>query len=122
VTDRVLIPFGNRLLCLPREAFEAALREGATVAGTIVESDDAAAAAQPREPVGSGLLTAEAAAAVLSVDARSLLRQAREGRIPHFRVGRYVRFDPAVIADACRRPVAASAAATTATPATRPGR
>jgi excisionase family DNA binding protein len=49
------------------------------------------------------LLTAEAAAAMLSVDAEWLLRQAREGRIPHVRLGRYVRFDSAAIAAYCAR-------------------
>jgi hypothetical protein len=62
VSDRYLVVLGNRLLCLSREAFEAGLREGAAVAGTIFPGDAAAAAAQPQEAVGSGLLSAEAAA------------------------------------------------------------
>jgi excisionase family DNA binding protein len=115
VSDRYLVVLGNRLLCLSREAFEAGLREGAAVAGTIFPGDAAAAAAQPQEAVGSGLLSAEAAAAMLSVDAQCLLRQAREGRIPHVRLGRYVRFDPAAIAAYCAclpRPPATATSAT----------
>jgi excisionase family DNA binding protein len=119
VSDRYGVVLGNRLLCLSREAFEAALREGAAVAGTIFEADAAAAAVQPQEAVGSGLVSAEAAAAMLSVDAQCLLRQAREGRIPHVRLGRYVRFDPAAIAAYCAR---APLPPTTATSATAFGR
>jgi hypothetical protein len=63
----------------------------------------------------TALLTAEAAAEMLSVDAQWLLRQAREARIPHFRVGRYVRFDPAAIAGYCTRPPRPPATATSAT-------
>ena len=115
MTDRVLIPFGNRLLCLSREAFEAALREGPAVAGTIFEAEDAAAAARPQEAVGSCLLSAKAAAVVLSVEPQWLLRQARERRIPHLRVGRYVRFDPAAIAEYCARRPQPTATAISAT-------
>ena len=116
MSDRVLIVLGNRLLCLSREAFEAALREGAAVAGTTSEA--AAAAVQPQDAAGTGLLSAEAAAVVLSVDPQWLLRQAREGRIPHARIGRYVRFDPAAIAAYCARPPRPPATATSATSAT----
>jgi hypothetical protein len=49
------------------------------------------------------LLTAEAADAMLSVDPQWLLRQAREARIPHVRLGKYIRFDPAAIAEHCAR-------------------
>lgn len=44
-------------------------------------------------PRDGGLLTAEQAAEVLSVPPSWLLAQAREGKVPHFRLGRYVRFD-----------------------------
>jgi len=118
MSDRYLVVLGNRLLCLPSEVFEAGLREGAAVAGTIFGVDAAAASVQPQERAGNGLLTAEAAAAVLSVDAPCLLRQAREGRIPHVRIGRYVRFDPAAIAAYCARPPRPPATATSATSAT----
>lgn len=49
------------------------------------------------------LLTATEAAEVLSVDAPWLLRQAREGRIPHVRLGKYVRFDPDAIIGQCTK-------------------
>jgi len=122
MTDRYLVVLGDRLLSLPSEVFETGLREGAAVAGTIFAVDAAAAAVQPRERAGSGLLTAEAAAAVLSVDAQCLLRQAREGRIPHVRIGRYVRFDPAAIAEYCARAPRPPATATSATAAAPSGR
>jgi hypothetical protein len=72
------------------------------------------------QPVGpTSLLTAADAARLLSVDAQWLLRQAREARIPHFRIGRYVRFDPAAITEQCARlprPPHPTATATSATP------
>lgn len=49
------------------------------------------------------LLTAEDAGRLLSVDASWLLRQAREGRIPHVKLGRYVRFDPRELVGRCTK-------------------
>jgi excisionase family DNA binding protein len=43
------------------------------------------------------LLDAEALGPLLSVPASWLLREARAGRIPHVRFGKYVRFDPATV-------------------------
>ena len=40
------------------------------------------------------LLTAEQAAELLAVPSSWLLREARADRVPHVRLGRYVRFDP----------------------------
>lgn len=40
------------------------------------------------------LVDAEAAAELLSVPASWVLAEARADRIPHVRLGRYVRFDP----------------------------
>lgn len=55
---------------------------------------------------GPRLLTAAEAAGVLSVDAPWLLRQAREGRIAHVRLGKYVRFDPdAIIGQCTKQPI-----------------
>ena len=42
----------------------------------------------------SPLLDANAAARLLGVPPRWLLAQARDRRVPHQRLGRYVRFDP----------------------------
>lgn len=52
---------------------------------------------------GPRLLTADEAASALSVEATWLLRQAREGRIAHVRLGKYVRFDPDVIIGQCTK-------------------
>lgn len=43
----------------------------------------------------TGLLTAEQAAELLNVPASWVLAEARADRIPHVRLGRYVRFDAA---------------------------
>jgi excisionase family DNA binding protein len=47
-------------------------------------------------------LTADGAAELLNVPASWVLREARHDRIPHFKVGRYVRFDPDELAAWCR--------------------
>lgn len=44
-------------------------------------------------PVFDALLDAEGAAALLNVPASWVLAEARASRIPHVRLGRYVRFD-----------------------------
>jgi hypothetical protein len=56
----------------------------------------------PSAPV-TALLTAKAAARFLAVDPSWLLRQAREGRVPSIRLGRYVRFDPGQIVVRCTK-------------------
>ena len=45
-------------------------------------------------PAFSPLIDAKAASRLLGVPHTWLLTQAREGRIPHHRLGHYVRFDP----------------------------
>jgi len=46
------------------------------------------------------LLDARELAQVLGVSARMVLRLAEQGRIPHYRVGRLVRFDPEAVIQA----------------------
>jgi excisionase family DNA binding protein len=48
-------------------------------------------------------LTAEDAARLLAVEPSWLLRQAREGRIAHVRIGKYMRFDPQEVIGQCTR-------------------
>lgn len=57
----------------------------------------------PPRPEGPPLLTPAEAARILAVEASWLLRQAREGRIPHVRLGKYVRFDAAAIVVQCTK-------------------
>lgn len=45
----------------------------------------------------SALIDSKAAAELLGVPETWVRRQARENAIPHVRLGRYVRFDPATI-------------------------
>jgi hypothetical protein len=91
-----------------------ALHEAQKAAGEVLGSDTNTSqpATSSNEPVA--LVTAEAAGAALSVDPQWL--QAREGRIPHVRLGRYVRFDPAAIAAYCARAPRPPATATGAAP------
>lgn len=48
--------------------------------------------------VRASLLTAEQVGEMLAVPTTWVLRAAREGRIPHVRLGTYVRFRPSAIA------------------------
>jgi hypothetical protein len=92
-----------------------ALRNAQVAAQEILGSDTNTSIDTTSSAAPTALLTAEAAAVVLSVDAQWLLRQAREARIPHFRVGRYVRFDPSAIAEQCACLPRSVATATSAT-------
>lgn len=47
-----------------------------------------------RDQPAPALVDAEAAAALLSVPKSWLLAEARAGRVPHHRLGKYVRFSP----------------------------
>ena len=63
---------------------------------------------EPARPERPPLRTPEEAARILAVEASWLLRQARDGRIPYIRLGKYVRFDvAAIIAQGMRAPEAA---------------
>lgn len=44
-------------------------------------------------------LTAQELAEILSVSPITIFKQAKSGRIPSFRIGTCVRFDPKIIAD-----------------------
>jgi excisionase family DNA binding protein len=54
------------------------------------------------------LLAAAEAASALSIEATWLLRQAREGRIKHVRLGKHVRFDLDAIVGQCTKQPSAS--------------
>jgi excisionase family DNA binding protein len=61
-------------------------------------------AKHPNEGGGNALLDAPGAAALLAVPKSWVLAEARAGRIPHCRLGRYVRFDPAELLAWARGP------------------
>jgi excisionase family DNA binding protein len=48
------------------------------------------------------LLDAKGASELLNVPASWVAAEARAGRIPHVRLGRYVRFEPEALRDWCR--------------------
>jgi hypothetical protein len=48
------------------------------------------------------LLDAKGAAVLLNVPASSILAQARADRVPHVRLGRYVRFDERELLECCQ--------------------
>jgi len=48
------------------------------------------------------LLDAKGASALLNVPASWVAAEARAGRIPHVRLGRYVRFEPDALREWCR--------------------
>lgn len=93
--DRVVIPIGNRLISLTRDEFAKALDDAEALDDRAV---DVASRAQ-----GRVLLDAEATAQRLSVDPSWLLRGARERRLPFYRLGKYVRFDPEEVIAHCAK-------------------
>lgn len=61
------------------------------------DEESSVAGDAPARVVNSQLVTAEEAAALLSVPKTWVLAEARADRIPHVRLGRYVRFEPAQV-------------------------
>lgn len=84
MADRVLIPFGDRLLALTPETFRAALEAGTA----LTPSSRAAASAEPP----TKLLSADELEERTGIPASWFATQARERRIPFHKLGRYVRF------------------------------
>lgn len=76
-----------------------ALTSAREAAAELLTTDAAPSITSGASPMHTGRrwLTAEEASDVLGVDASWLLRCAREGSIPHVRLGKYVRFDPEAI-------------------------
>jgi excisionase family DNA binding protein len=66
----------------------------ALVSDTLARLPAPAAGDAERARVAGGLVDAAAAAALLGVPRSWVLAQARAQRIPHVRLGRYVRFEP----------------------------
>lgn len=96
LTDRVLIPFNGTLLALTSDQFieaQHAAREICPVTASVSTST---------EP--SELLTAEQLERLTSVPASWWEQAARERRVPHARIGRYVRFRFSDIADQFSQP------------------
>lgn len=93
MSDRVLIPLpGLGVLRLTEEAFREALAAGADCAPA-----PAVGAPASTEP----LLDANQAAALLGVTARWLEDGARQGIVPHYKLGRYIRFRVSDVATHC---------------------
>src|ERR1700716_2310457 len=83
MADCILIPLQNLgVLALSREAFDAAIAAGSRLIGF---------SATPLE-VQEALLDAEQAAERLGVSSRWLEDSARAGIVPHYKLGRYIRF------------------------------
>ena len=86
MTDLVLVPFGNKCLALTRDQFREALELGRELVGPTATPPGANGDAPEH------LLTAEGMEALTEVPATWFLEQARLGRVPHHRLGKYVRF------------------------------
>jgi len=100
--DRMLVPLPDgRWLALSREAFEAALAEGAAAIG---------ATAAPRE-ADEPLLEADELAAALKLPVTWLEQAAREQRIPSIQAGRWRRFRRSDVERVLSRTTAAASAA-----------
>ena len=81
---QVLIPFGTEYLAMSRDQFSEALRLGRIVAGHSPHT------AEP--PQTEQLFDAKSMEAATGIPASWFLDQARRGKIPHMRAGKYVRF------------------------------
>ena len=85
MTDLVLVPVGAQCLALTRDQFREALDRGRElVAPTAIPSG---ANGDPEH-----LLPAERMQELTEVPATWFLEQARCGKVPHHRLGKYVRF------------------------------
>ena len=82
----VLLPLGDRFLGLTCEEFRAALERGRVLDGTTATPSGANGDAPEH------LLTAGGMEELTEVPATWFLEQARLGRVPHHRLGKYVRF------------------------------
>jgi len=59
-------------------------------------------AARLSEPSAPRLVNAETAAKMLDVPPSWLMSEARKGRVPHVKLGKYRRFDPSALAEWAR--------------------
>jgi hypothetical protein len=82
----VLVPFGDRFLGLTCEEFKTALERGRVLDGTTATPSGANGDAPEY------LCTAEEMEKCTKVPSSWFLEQARLGRVPHHRLGKYVRF------------------------------
>jgi len=74
------------------------LRSALATARRLVRNLEVLPEARPSgHPDGSSLVDANDAARILGVPPTWLLQRAREWRVPHYRIGKYIRFDPAEI-------------------------
>lgn len=92
MSDKILVPFGERFLALDRDAFQAALAEGDRILPRPSKPEGLIGG-----PVPSKLLTAEEMAERTGVPASWFLRAARACEIPFVRFEKYVRFEPAAV-------------------------
>lgn len=86
-------PYGP--LALTADQLRSALLLGDDLAP--VETAAQAPSTQTSSANGTTLVDANIAARVLGVGPTWLLQRAREQRVPHYRIGKYIRFDPAEI-------------------------
>lgn len=83
--DLILLPLGPYCLALSREEFEKAIKLGSEIVGT-VKTETTIADTQDK------LYTADQIAEMTQIPISWFLEQARQGKIPHVRAGKYVRF------------------------------
>ncbi len=95
MADCILIPIPNLgCLALTREEFETALTEGAKRKGLVAPSIST--------ETPEALLDADQAGAQLGITSRWLEDSARAGIVPHYKLGRFLRFRVSEIATHCR--------------------
>jgi hypothetical protein len=101
MTDRLLVPFNGSLLALTVEQFAEAQQAAVNLNVGNTDGELGQTVTQHAE-----LLTAEQLESRTSVPASWWEQAARENRVPHTRIGRYVRFEFAAVAEHFRCPCA----------------
>jgi excisionase family DNA binding protein len=95
MADRVLIPLQSvGVLALTREDFETALAAGTNLTGSQGGS--------PNVDSPEAVLDPDQVAARLGVSTRWLEDSARAGIVPHYKLGRFIRFRVSEVANHCR--------------------
>lgn len=81
----ICIPFGNLILVLTESQFEEAKDQGKKLMGSNIEQSEASS--------NECVLDAKGMSDETSVPQSWFLEQARQGKLPHIRAGKYVRFE-----------------------------
>lgn len=90
----ILVPFGDRYIALARPDLLEGLARADAVVRAATSSPPSHSGSDPQELVDANRLEA-----LTGIDASWWSAAARRGDVPHFKIGRYVRFRPSEVLD-----------------------